>query len=192
MGKERYFPGGPSGNQRPVMLEKQQIPNIKTTEPHQPHRSKTLHLKDEKRVFSTVQQCILKHKLEMKLIKVVVQEDDSKTTVYYTADGRIDFRELLKTLAAALHCRIEMRQIGARNAAKLLGGIGICGRQVCCASFLQDFEPVSLRISRRAGCCHDPSRLTGICGKLRCCHTYESMAPEEGDLVEILEELPEL
>jgi cell fate regulator YaaT (PSP1 superfamily) len=173
------------------MLEKQRASNIRTPEPHPPHRAKTQQLKDEKWVFSTVQHCINKHKLEMKLIKAVVQEDGGKTTVYYTADGRVDFRELLKTLATALHCRIEMRQIGSRNAAKLLGGIGICGRQVCCASFLQDFEPVSLRVSRRAGCCHDPSRLTGICGKLRCCHTYESMAPEEGDLVEIMEELPE-
>jgi cell fate regulator YaaT (PSP1 superfamily) len=148
--------------------------------------------KNEKQVYLTVQECIEKHKLDMKLIKTVVQEDGNKTTVYYTADGRVDFRELLKTLAAALHCRIEMRQIGARNAAKLLGGIGICGRPVCCASFLHDFEPVSLKISRRAGCCHDPSRLTGICGKLRCCHTYEPLTPDDDDLVEITEELPEL
>jgi cell fate regulator YaaT (PSP1 superfamily) len=148
-------------------------------------------LKNEKQVHTIVQECIEKHKLEMKLIKTVVQEDGSKTTVFYTADGRVDFRELLKTLAAALHCRIEMRQIGVRNAAKLLGGIGICGRPVCCASFLHDFEPVSLRTSRRVGCCHDPSRLTGICGKLRCCHTYEPFVPGESDLVEIAEELPE-
>lgn len=147
-------------------------------------------LKDERQIFLTVQQCIEKHKLEMKLIKTVAQEDGSKITVYYTADGRVDFRELLKTLAAALHCRIEMRQIGARNAAKLLGGIGICGQPVCCACFLHDFEPVSLKVSRRAGCCHDPSRLTGICGKLRCCHTYEPFA-EGSDLVEITDVLAE-
>jgi cell fate regulator YaaT (PSP1 superfamily) len=127
----------------------------------------------EKDLFLTVRQCIEKHQLQMKLIKTQMLPDGSKTFVFYTADGRVDFRELLKTLAAALHCRIEMRQIGSRDAAKMLGGIGICGRPVCCVSFLADFEPVSLKVARKAGCCQDTSRLTGICGKLRCCHTYE-------------------
>jgi cell fate regulator YaaT (PSP1 superfamily) len=170
-------------------MEKQTSTTIKT---HGCKHSKirSHFLKDEKQVHVAVQQCIEKHKLDMKLIKTSIQEDGGKTTVFYTADGRVDFRELLKTLAATLHCRIEMRQIGARNAAKLLGGIGICGRPVCCTCFLSDFEPVSLRVSRRAGCCHDPSRLTGICGKLRCCHTYEPFA-EGADLIEIAEILPE-
>ncbi len=127
----------------------------------------------EKELHQIVRQCIEKHQLQMKLIKTHMLSDGSKTFVLYTADGRIDFRELLKTLAAALHCRIEMRQIGSRDAAKLLGGIGICGRPICCSSFLTDFEPVSLKVARKAGCCQDTSRLTGICGKLRCCHTYE-------------------
>jgi cell fate regulator YaaT (PSP1 superfamily) len=127
----------------------------------------------EKEIFLTVRQCIDKHQLQMKLIKTQMVTDGSKTFVFYTAEGRVDFRELLKTLAAALHCRIEMRQIGSRDAAKMLGGIGICGRSVCCSSFLSDFEPVSLKVARKPGCCQDTSRLTGICGKLRCCHTYE-------------------
>jgi cell fate regulator YaaT (PSP1 superfamily) len=127
----------------------------------------------EKELFLTVRECIEKHQLQMKLIKAQMLPDGSKTFVFYTADGRVDFRELLKTLAAALHCRIEMRQIGSRDAAKMLGGIGICGRPVCCVSFLADFEPVSLKVARKPGCCQDTSRLTGICGKLRCCHTYE-------------------
>ena len=128
---------------------------------------------NEKELFLVVRQCIEKHQLQMKLIKTQMLPDGSKTFVFYTADGRVDFRELLKTLAAALHCRIEMRQIGSRDAAKMLGGIGICGRPVCCASFLADFEPVSLKVARKPGCCQDTSRLTGICGKLRCCHTFE-------------------
>ena len=127
----------------------------------------------EKKLHQIVRQCIEKHQLQMKLIKTQMLSDGSKTFVFYTADGRIDFRELLQTLAAALHCRIEMRQIGSRDAAKLLGGIGICGRPICCSSFLTDFEPVSLKVARKPGCCQDTSRLTGICGKLRCCHTYE-------------------
>jgi cell fate regulator YaaT (PSP1 superfamily) len=134
----------------------------------------------EKQAFPIVQELIEKHQLVMKLIRVEYLFDTSKIIIYYTADGRVDFRELLKSLAAVLRCRIEMRQIGARDAAKLLGGIGICGRMTCCCVFLQDFEPVSLKAARRSGCCQNPWRLAGICGKLRCCHGYE-----EPQLVEI-------
>ena len=116
----------------------------------------------------------------MKLIKTECLFDGSRIIIHYTADGRVDFRELLKSLVTALRCRIEMRQIGARDAAKLLGGVGIGGRIACCCTFLQDFEPVSLKAARRSGCCQNPWRLAGICGKLRCCHAYE-----EPRLVEI-------
>jgi len=127
----------------------------------------------EKRIFAIVREQIEKRQLVMKLIKTEVLLGSSKVVVYYTADGRVDFRELLKSLVVALHCRIEMRQIGSRVAAKMLGGVGICGRAVCCFTFLQDFEPVSLKSSRMNRCCQNPSKLSGICGKLRCCHTYE-------------------
>lgn len=127
----------------------------------------------EKRIFATVREQIEKHQLVMKLIKTEILLDSSKVVVYYTADGRVDFRELLKSLVIALHCRIEMRQIRSRDAAKMLGGVGICGRVICCSTFLQDFEPVSLKSARKNRCCQNPSKLSGICGKLRCCHTYE-------------------
>jgi cell fate regulator YaaT (PSP1 superfamily) len=127
----------------------------------------------EKRIFAVVREQIEGHQLVMKLIKTEVLLDSSKLVIYYTADGRVDFRELLKSLVIALHCRIEMRQIGSRDAAKMLGGVGICGRVICCSAFLQDFEPVSLKSSRKNRCCQNPSKLSGICGKLRCCHTYE-------------------
>jgi cell fate regulator YaaT (PSP1 superfamily) len=127
----------------------------------------------EKRIFGIVQDLIEKHQLTMKLIKTDLLFEGSRVVVYYTADGRVDFRELLKSLISALHCRIEMCQIGVRDSAKLLGGVGICGRTVCCFSFLQDFDPVSLKLSRKSRCCQSPSRLSGICGKLRCCYAYE-------------------
>jgi len=127
----------------------------------------------EKRIFAIVQEEIARHDLCMKLTKTELLLDGSKIVIYYTADGRVDFRELLKSLVIALHCRVELRQIGTRDAAKMLGGIGICGRMVCCCTFLQDFGPVSLKSSKKSGCCHNTSRLSGICGKLRCCYTYE-------------------
>jgi cell fate regulator YaaT (PSP1 superfamily) len=127
----------------------------------------------EKSIFAIVQEQITRHDLFMKLIKTELLLDGRKVVIYYTADGRVDFRELLKALVVALHCRVEMRQIGTRDAAKMLGGIGICGRTVCCSSFLQDFGPVSLKSSRKNGCCQNPSRLSGTCGKLRCCYAFE-------------------
>jgi cell fate regulator YaaT (PSP1 superfamily) len=127
----------------------------------------------EQQVFPVVRELIERHQLVMKLIKIEYLFDGSRIIIYYTADGRVDFRGLLKSLVTALRCRIEMRQIGARDAAKLLGGVGICGRIACCCTFLQDFEPVSLKAVRRSGCCQNPWRLAGICGKLRCCHAYE-------------------
>jgi cell fate regulator YaaT (PSP1 superfamily) len=145
-----------------------------------------LHLENkekEKTIFRIVKEQIALHDLPMKLIKTELLLDGSKVVVYYTADGRVDFRELLKSLVKALRCRVELRQISTRDAAKMLGGIGICGRMVCCCTFLQDFGPVSLKSSRKNGCCQNPSRLSGACGKLRCCYAYE-----EARLVQIDEE----
>jgi cell fate regulator YaaT (PSP1 superfamily) len=112
-------------------------------------------------------------KLEMNLVTVQYFFDRSKAIFYFTADGRIDFRELVKSLAKALNTRIEMRQIGVRDKARLVGGIGCCGRELCCQSFLQDFEPVSVRMAKDQNLPLNPSKISGVCGRLMCCLTFE-------------------
>ena len=112
-------------------------------------------------------------RLEMNLVKVQYFFDRSKAIFYFTADGRIDFRELVKSLAKSLNTRIEMRQIGVRDKARLVGGIGCCGRELCCQSFLQDFEPVSVRMAKDQNLPLNPSKISGVCGRLMCCLTFE-------------------
>ncbi len=112
-------------------------------------------------------------KLEMNLVTVHYHFDRTKAIFYFTADGRIDFRELVKTLARELNTRIEMRQIGVRDKARLVGGIGCCGRELCCKSFLTDFEPVSVRMAKDQNLPLNPSKISGVCGRLMCCLTYE-------------------
>ena len=111
--------------------------------------------------------------LEMSLVTVQYFYDRSKAIFYFTADGRVDFRELVKTLARMLNTRIEMRQIGVRDKARLVGGIGCCGRQLCCQSFLKDFEPVSVRMAKDQNLPLNPSKISGVCGRLMCCLTFE-------------------
>jgi len=112
-------------------------------------------------------------KLDMNLVTVQYFFDRSKAIFYFTADGRIDFRELVKSLAKSLNTRIEMRQIGVRDKARLVGGIGCCGRELCCQSFLQDFEPVSVRMAKDQNLPLNPSKISGVCGRLMCCLTFE-------------------
>ncbi len=112
-------------------------------------------------------------KLEMNLVTVQYFFDRSKAIFYFTADGRIDFRELVKSLAKSLNTRIEMRQIGVRDKARLVGGIGCCGRELCCQSFLKDFEPVSVRMAKDQNLPLNPSKISGVCGRLMCCLTFE-------------------
>ena len=112
-------------------------------------------------------------RLEMNLVTVQYFFDRSKAIFYFTADGRIDFRELVKRLAKSLNTRIEMRQIGVRDKARLVGGIGCCGRELCCQSFLQDFEPVSVRMAKDQNLPLNPSKISGVCGRLMCCLTFE-------------------
>jgi len=123
-------------------------------------------------------QCCLKkiveHNLPMKLVDVEYTFDGSKVIFYFTAEGRVDFRELVKDLAAVFRTRIELRQIGVRDEAKMLGGIGSCGRVLCCASFLGDFEPVSIRMAKDQNLSLNPTKISGICGRLMCCLKYES------------------
>lgn len=111
--------------------------------------------------------------LEMKLIRVEYLFDGSKAVFFFTADGRVDFRDLVKDLAFAFHTRIEMRQVGVRDEAKMVGGIGICGRELCCASFLRDFEPVSVKMAKEQNLALNPTKISGQCGRLLCCLGYE-------------------
>jgi len=111
--------------------------------------------------------------LPMKLVRTEILLDRSKTIFYFTADGRIDFRELVKDLAHALRTRIEMRQIGVRDEARALGGVGPCGKELCCASFLAEFEPITVRLAKDQNLALNPAKLSGVCGRLMCCLIYE-------------------
>ncbi|MBQ5798848.1 MAG: stage 0 sporulation family protein [Clostridia bacterium] len=132
----------------------------------------------EKEVFSVCEEMILSHELEMKLVDVECSFDGSKILFYFTADGRVDFRELVKDLASRLHTRIELRQIGVRDEAKMLGGIGICGQPFCCSRFLDDFQPVSIKMAKEQGLSLNPTKISGSCGRLMCCLKYEQDAYE--------------
>lgn len=128
--------------------------------------------------FKICEQKIAKHNLEMKLIDAEYTFDGSKLTFCFTADGRIDFRELVKDLANTFRTRIELRQIGVRDEAKLLGGLGICGQPFCCARFLDDFQPVSIKMAKEQGLSLNPKKISGSCGRLMCCLKYEQEAYE--------------
>ena len=117
--------------------------------------------------------------LDMHLVDIEITFDLGKIIFYYTSDGRVDFRELLKDLASAFRMRIELRQIGVRDEAKMLNGIGICGRTLCCATFLDDFQPVSIKSAKDQGLSLNPTKISGICGKLMCCLRYEEETYEE-------------
>ena len=119
-----------------------------------------------------------RHKLEMKLVEAEYNLDRSKILFYFTADGRVDFRELVKDLASALHTRIELRQIGVRDESKMKGGLGICGQPFCCSRFLKDFQPVSIKMAKEQGLSLNPAKISGACGRLMCCLSYEHKAYE--------------
>ncbi|HIU64639.1 MAG TPA: stage 0 sporulation family protein [Candidatus Avacidaminococcus intestinavium] len=128
----------------------------------------------EKEAFNICERKIQTHELPMHLIDVEFTFDVNKIIFYFTAEGRIDFRELVKDLAAVFRTRIELRQIGVRDEAKMLGGIGCCGRPLCCATFLGDFEPVSIRMAKDQNLSLNPAKISGICGRLMCCLKYEN------------------
>lgn len=145
----------------------------------------------EKEAFQICLEKIRKHKLEMKLIDAEYTFDNNKVLFYFTADGRIDFRELVKDLAAVFRTRIELRQIGVRDETKLRGGIGICGRELCCHTYLSEFAPVSIKMAKEQNLSLNPTKISGVCGRLMCCltneqETYEklnSRLPSTGDTV---------
>jgi cell fate regulator YaaT (PSP1 superfamily) len=127
----------------------------------------------EKTAFNICKEKIDRYKLPMKLVKVEYLFDSSKAIFYFTSETRIDFRELVKSLASKFHTRIEMRQIGVRDEAKMIGGLGPCGRMLCCAAFLSDFEPVTIKMAKEQNLALNPVKISGICGRLMCCLSYE-------------------
>ena len=132
--------------------------------------------KKERHAFEICEKKILDHKLEMKLVDVEYTFDNNKILFYFTADGRVDFRELVKDLASVFRTRIELRQIGVRDEAKMMGGLGICGRPFCCTSFLGEFQPVSIKMAKEQGLSLNPVKISGTCGRLMCCLKYEQAA----------------
>ena len=171
-----------------VAIANKQIPKEQVTVPLKPilrvatredRRTLEQNRKKEERAFQVCQQKIAYRKLKMNLVDVECTFDNSKLLFYFTADNRVDFRELVKDLAAVFRTRIELRQIGVRDKAKILGGIGICGREFCCKGHLQDFQPVSIRMAKEQGLSLNPTKISGCCGRLMCCLKYEQNAYEE-------------
>ncbi|MBQ4524186.1 MAG: stage 0 sporulation family protein [Lachnospiraceae bacterium] len=167
---------------------------IRKATPEDEKRNEENH-KKSKEAFKLCQEKIKKHGLKMKLIDAEYTFDNNKVLFYFTADGRIDFRELVKDLAAVFRTRIELRQIGVRDETKIVGGIGVCGRSLCCNSYLSDFVPVSIKMAKEQNLSLNPTKISGICGRLMCClkneqETYEYLndhLPEVGDTVTVID-----
>ena len=146
---------------------------------------------DEKAAFELCEKRIASHKLQMKLVDAEYTLDRSKLVFYFTADNRVDFRELVKDLASQFHTRIELRQIGVRDESKMLGGLGLCGQPFCCSRFLKNFQPVSIKMAKEQGLSLNPAKISGSCGRLMCCLAYEqksyeylnSITPQAGSIV---------
>lgn len=171
-----------------VAIANKQIPKEQVTAPlkqilrvatREDRRTLEQNRKKEERAFHVCQQKIAYRNLKMNLVDVECTFDNSKLLFYFTADNRVDFRELVKDLAAVFRTRIELRQIGVRDKAKILGGIGICGREFCCKGHLQDFQPVSIRMAKEQGLSLNPTKISGCCGRLMCCLKYEQNVYEE-------------
>ena len=143
------------------------------------HKAAAMGRKREKDAFAICEKKIADHKLEMKLVNVECNFEGSKIIFFFTAEGRVDFRELVKDLASVFRARIELRQIGVRDEAKMLGGLGICGRPLCCSQFLEDFIPVSIKMAKTQNLSLNPTKISGTCGRLMCCLKYEQNAYED-------------
>ncbi len=168
-----------------VALENKIVPDESLTSPLKPliriaTPEDLAHLAEnrqrEKKAFTICEQKIADNKLDMKLVNVEYTFDNSKILFYFTADGRVDFRNLVKDLASVFRTRIELRQIGVRDEAKMLGGLGICGKPFCCSSFLGEFQPVSIKMAKEQGLSLSPVKISGTCGRLMCCLKYEQEA----------------
>ncbi len=178
---------------REIILEKEMMPlkPIVRLADDKDIEQNRLNKISEKEAFATCSKKIKEHNLEMKLIDSEFTFDKSKLIFYFTADGRVDFRNLVKDLATIFKTRIELRQIGVRDEAKSLNGIGICGKSLCCATFLSDFQPVSIKMAKQQSLSLNPTKISGVCGRLMCCLKYEEEAyfdlkknlPNIGDIV---------
>ena len=183
-----------------VMIAPKELPPEKVIQPLKPvirvatpedEKIEEKNHQKEKEAFKICIEKIQKHKMEMKLVDAEYTFDNNKLLLYFTADGRIDFRELVKDLASVFRTRIELRQIGVRDETKILGGIGICGRPLCCNTFLSEFAPVSIKMAKEQNLSLNPSKISGVWGRLMCClineeETYEylnSRLPNTGDYV---------
>ena len=160
------------------------VMRIATDDDFQIHRENKKKAKD---AFSICEQKVEEHGLEMKLIDSEFTFDNNKVIFYFTAEGRVDFRELVKELASIFRTRIELRQIGVRDEAKVLGGMGPCGRTCCCTQFLGEFDPVSIKMAKEQNLSLNPTKISGLCGRLMCCLKYEQHVYEE-----LLEKMPEV
>ena len=183
-----------------VMIATRELPEDKVIQPLKPviriatpddEQTEAKNREKEQEAFQICVEKIQKHNMEMKLVDAEYTFDNNKLLFYFTADGRIDFRELVKDLASVFRTRIELRQIGVRDETKILGGIGICGRPLCCHTFLSEFAPVSIKMAKEQNLSLNPSKISGVCGRLMCClkneeETYEylnSHLPNVGDYV---------
>ena len=171
-----------------VMLTNRQIPEENIVSPLKPVLRKATNedikkidkIKEkEKKAFEICVEKINQHNLDMHLVDVEYTFDENKILFYFTAEGRVDFRDLVKSLASVFKTRIELRQIGVRDEAKMLGGIGVCGRPICCNSFLGDFQPVSIKMAKEQNLSLNPTKISGTCGRLMCCLKYEQSTYEE-------------
>ena len=171
-----------------VMIANRQLPDDKIVAPlkkiiriatEKDKKQNEINKKDEKEAFKICEKKIKEYKLDMKLMDVEYKFDKSKLLFFFTADGRIDFRELVKDLAAIFKTRIELRQIGVRDEVRRLGGNGVCGRELCCCSFLGNFDTVSIKMAKEQNVSLNPSKISGNCGRLMCCLRYEQEVYEE-------------
>ncbi len=167
-----------AGRETPVVEGKVIKPVLRKATPEDRHRVEENAIK-EREAMRVCQERIVAHGLDMKLVDAEYSFDNSKILFNFTAEGRVDFRNLVKDLAGVLHARIELHQIGVRDEAKKLGGLGICGQPFCCARFLKDFQPVSIKMAKEQGLSLNPTKISGSCGRLMCCLKYEQSTYEE-------------
>lgn len=163
-------------NEEEIVAPLKKVVRIALDEDFEIHRENT---KKAKEALTICQDKVIEHGLKMKLVDVEYTFDNNKVIFYFTADGRVDFRELVKDLAAIFRTRIELRQIGVRDEAKMVGGIGPCGKMVCCAQFLGEFDPVSIKMAKEQSLSLNPTKISGLCGRLMCCLKYEHENYEE-------------
>lgn len=159
-----------------LIMPLKRVLRIASTDDYAHHQQ---NLTREQEAFQICQQKIEEHKLDMKLVKVEYTFDRNKLTAYFTSNGRVDFRTLVKDLAAIFRTRIELKQIGVRDEAKMLGGLGICGRPLCCSQWLGDFQPVSIKMAKEQSLSLNPTKISGVCGRLMCCLQYEQSQYEK-------------